>query len=127
MTPSEQKAREIVMKLLGDQFRSDIDQEDSIDQAVSAIALSLREAEERAIAKEREFHPYLRIVDAFDKDATAAEFLREDGEGGFAGGVFRMARAIDNLRGLMRSRLNWHDENSEAIKEMRAAAIREQS
>lgn len=41
---------------------------------------------------------YLGIVDAFDKDPTAIQFLREDGEGGFRAGVYRMAREIDRLR-----------------------------
>ena len=41
---------------------------------------------------------YLRIVEAFDKDQTAGQFLREDGEGGFASGIYRMAREIDRLR-----------------------------
>lgn len=43
-------------------------------------------------------HIYLRIVEAFDKDKTATQFLREDGDGGFAAGVYRMAREIDRLR-----------------------------
>jgi hypothetical protein len=42
--------------------------------------------------------PYLRIVMLFDRDKTAGEFLREDGEGGFVGAVYRMAREIDRLR-----------------------------
>lgn len=42
--------------------------------------------------------PYLRIVMLFDRDATAGSFLREDGDGGFAGAVYRMAREIDRLR-----------------------------
>ena len=41
---------------------------------------------------------YLDIVEAFDKDKTAIQFLREDGEGGFRAGVYRMAREIDRLR-----------------------------
>lgn len=41
---------------------------------------------------------WLGIVKAFDRDATAIQFLREDGEGGFGGGVYRMAREIDRLR-----------------------------
>jgi hypothetical protein len=40
----------------------------------------------------------MRIVDAFDKDNTAIQFLREDGDGGFAAGIYRMAREIDRLR-----------------------------
>lgn len=40
---------------------------------------------------------YNDIVDAFDKDKTAIQFLREDGEGGFRAGVYRMAREIDRL------------------------------
>lgn len=38
-----------------------------------------------------------RIIEAFDRDATAGSFLREDGDGGFAGGIYRMAREIDRL------------------------------
>jgi hypothetical protein len=41
---------------------------------------------------------YFGIVKAFDRDKTAIQFLREDGEGGFASGVYRMAREIDRLR-----------------------------
>lgn len=44
--------------------------------------------------------PYLRIVMLFDRDATAGSFLREDGEGGFTGAVYRMAREIERLRAL---------------------------
>lgn len=43
-------------------------------------------------------HIYVGIVDAFDKDKTAIQFLREDGEGGFPSGIYRMAREIDRLR-----------------------------
>lgn len=42
---------------------------------------------------------FRRVMDAFDKDETAIQFLREDGEGGFASGVYRMAREIERLRG----------------------------
>ena len=48
--------------------------------------------------EENPMSPYLRIVYAFDSDKTASEFLREDGDGGFAGAVYRMAREIDALR-----------------------------
>ncbi len=41
---------------------------------------------------------YARIVAIFDTDETAGSFLREDGEGGFASGVYRMAREIERLR-----------------------------
>jgi hypothetical protein len=41
---------------------------------------------------------YARIVTVFDTDETAGSFLREDGEGGFASGVYRMAREIERLR-----------------------------
>ncbi len=44
------------------------------------------------------FDGYARIIDVFDKDETAHGFLREDGEGGFASAVYRMAREIDRLR-----------------------------
>lgn len=40
---------------------------------------------------------HLDIVDAFDKDKTAIQFLREDGEGGFRAGIYRMAREIERL------------------------------
>lgn len=43
---------------------------------------------------------YMRLITLFDQDATAASFLSEDGEGGFVGGVYRMAREIDRLRAL---------------------------
>jgi len=42
--------------------------------------------------------PFLRIVEFFDKDDTAGSFLREDGDGGFVGAIYRMAREIDALR-----------------------------
>ncbi len=42
--------------------------------------------------------PYTRIVTLFDEDTTAGSFLREDGEGGFTGAIYRMAREIDALR-----------------------------
>lgn len=45
-----------------------------------------------------DFKPmYLEIVEAFDKDKTAIQFLREDGEGGFRAGIYRMAREIERL------------------------------
>ena len=43
---------------------------------------------------------YMRVVEVFDKDPVAGSFLREDGEGGFASGVYRMAREIERLRGM---------------------------
>lgn len=62
---------------------------------------------------------YLRIVEAFDKDKTAQQFLRDDGEGGFAAGVYRMAREIDRLRikcGEPPERdPRWQDEEDEQI------------
>lgn len=55
------------------------------------------------MTKERELpsDPYMRIVEIFDKDPTAGSFLSEDGEGGFAAGVHRMAREIEELRALL--------------------------
>ncbi len=41
---------------------------------------------------------YQRVIEVFDKNATAASFLREDGEGGLASGVHRMAAEIGRLR-----------------------------
>ena len=41
--------------------------------------------------------PFLRIVEFFDKDETAGSFLPEDGDGGFVGAIYRMAREIDAL------------------------------
>lgn len=41
---------------------------------------------------------YMDLLVAFDSDPTAMQFLREDGEGGIASGVYRMAREIDRLR-----------------------------
>lgn len=52
--------------------------------------------------KEMPADPYMRIVAIFDQDPTAGSFLSEDGEGGFAAGVHRMAREIDALRDLLR-------------------------
>lgn len=40
---------------------------------------------------------YLDMVERFDKDPIAIQFLREDGEGGFGAGIYRMAREIDRL------------------------------
>jgi hypothetical protein len=40
---------------------------------------------------------YMDIIEAFDKDPTAIQFLREDGEGGFRSGIYRMAREIERL------------------------------
>lgn len=50
-----------------------------------------------------------RVIDAFDKDETAVSFLRDDGEGGFASGVYRMAREIERLSAA-------HAELLEALK-----------
>lgn len=48
---------------------------------------------------EADFKPmYMDIIKAFDSDKTAIQFLREDGEGGFKSGIYRMAREIDRLR-----------------------------
>ena len=44
--------------------------------------------------------PYGRIVSFFDEDETAGSFLREDGDGGFVGAIYSMAREIDRLRAL---------------------------
>lgn len=41
-----------------------------------------------------------RIVNLFDEDVTAGAFLSEDGDGGYAGAVHRMAREIERLRTL---------------------------
>jgi hypothetical protein len=38
-----------------------------------------------------------RVIEVFDSKATANQFLREDGEGGFAAGVYRMAKEIERL------------------------------
>lgn len=42
----------------------------------------------------------MRIVSIFDRDETAGEFLSQDGDGGFGGAIYRMAREIDRLRSL---------------------------
>lgn len=55
------------------------------------------------VARAIGYDPYLRIVEFFDRDKTAGAFLREDGEGGFLGGISRMAREIDRLRALTAS------------------------
>ena len=46
----------------------------------------------------------MRLADAFDKDETAIQFLREDGDGGFVSGIGRMAREIERLNGLLEVR-----------------------
>lgn len=64
--------------------------------------------------------PYLRVVQAFDRDTTAIQFLRDDGEGGVAAGVYRMAREIDRLWekcGEPPARdPSWQDEEDDAIE-----------
>lgn len=60
---------------------------------------------------------WLRIVNAFDRDETASQFLREDGEGGFASGIYRMAREIERLRekcGEPQHRLDGWEEQEDA-------------
>lgn len=42
----------------------------------------------------------MRIVSIFDRDETAGAFLSEDGDGGFGGAIYRMAREIDRLRSI---------------------------
>lgn len=53
----------------------------------------------KAIEDARQHHArmYLEIVERFDKDPIAIQFLREDGEGGFGAGIYRMAREIERL------------------------------
>lgn len=62
---------------------------------------------------------YLNIVERFDKDPVAIQFLREDGEGGFSSGVYRMAREIERLWkkcGEPEKRdLRWQDDEDEQI------------
>lgn len=41
---------------------------------------------------------YMNFVRAFDGNQTASQFLRDDGDGGFAAGISRMAAEIDRLR-----------------------------
>lgn len=59
--------------------------------------------------------PYMRIVMVFDTNETAGRFLREDGEGGFAAGVSRMADSIDKLTAALEplksgiDSSTWHD------------------
>lgn len=59
------------------------------------------------------------IIEAFDKDPIAIQFLREDGEGGFRSGVYRMAREIERLwkkTGEPPTRdPRWQDEEDEQI------------
>lgn len=40
---------------------------------------------------------YHDFIESFDKDPVAIQFLREDGEGGFSAGIYRMAREIERL------------------------------
>ncbi len=72
---------------------------------------------------------YARIVEAFDKDETAGSFLREDGEGGFASGVYRMAREIKRLRadaGILLAILDFSQEATDETLEAEDAAMVEQ-
>ena len=39
-----------------------------------------------------------RVREIFDTDTVAGQFLREDGDGGLASGIYRMAREIERLR-----------------------------
>lgn len=55
---------------------------------------------------------YMRIVEVFDRNETAGAFLSEDGEGGFAAGVSRMADEIDRLRREL-------EEARKALRQMR--------
>lgn len=64
---------------------------------------------------------YMRIVEAFDKDKTAIQFLREDGEGGFPSGIYRMAREIDRLREKCGEPAE-RDQNWEAEEDMKIDA-----
>lgn len=45
---------------------------------------------------------HMRVVEMFDKDPTAYRFMREDGDGGFAGAVWQMARKVDRLEAGLR-------------------------
>lgn len=45
---------------------------------------------------------YKRVVKVFDQDATAHRFMRDDGDGGFAGAVWQMARKVDLLEAALR-------------------------
>ena len=45
---------------------------------------------------------YMRVVEMFDKDPTAYRFMRDDGDGGFSGAVWQMARKIDRLEAGLR-------------------------
>lgn len=45
---------------------------------------------------------YMRVVEMFDQDDTAYRFMRDDGDGGFAGAVWQMARKIDRLEAAVR-------------------------
>ena len=62
---------------------------------------------------------YMAIVKAFDKDATAVQFLRSDGDGGFSAGIYRMAREIDRLRAKCgeppHRPADWEQQEDEAI------------
>lgn len=65
---------------------------------------------------------YLALLNAFDKDDTAAQFVREDGQGGFASGVYRMAREIDRLRAKC-GEPNERPKGWEAREDMMADAV----
>jgi len=45
---------------------------------------------------------YMRVVEVFDKDETAHRFMRDDGDGGFAGAVWQMARKVERLEAALR-------------------------
>jgi hypothetical protein len=72
---------------------------------------------------------YMRIIDVFDKNETAGAFLSDDGEGGFAAGVARMADEIDRLRSCLLDKpeageavieklQNLHDEQHSILGQM---------
>lgn len=54
-----------------------------------------------------------RVIMVFDGDPVANSFLSEDGEGGFAAGVYRMTEEIKRLRAL----------NTEMRKALKAAEL----
>jgi hypothetical protein len=110
-------------------------QADYEDRIRSAIELSGNpgQQEPSAMPSDAGFEPYMQIVEFFDKDETAASFLKEDGEGGFLSGIYRMAREIETLRNNLSPRAQALEEAAllneakelafMAISRMRAAHV----
>ncbi len=62
------------------------------------VADQLAQAMTRIAAMDGPHSGYGRVIQAFDSDEVTNSFLSEDGDGGFAGGVYRMTDEIKRLR-----------------------------